>query len=165
MERVSGVVLIALVAAACGGGGGEIQGASNGVYSCDATSLRVSFDPSSSVSVTSGDATLATATFTARNVSEDCELVPGAPRTTAQGSPYDSDSLAEGIYRRAEFDCTVAGARFDLHPIFNADIGRNDGSVLLVLDGKRIVVSAVLKNKGDPRASRVYHAPRYCAPA
>jgi hypothetical protein len=140
-----------------------MRGAFDGVVACDLTSVHVSFDPAARVSVTAADTTLASATFDDRRASADCEVDPGAVRTTMESTPYDSTALSEGLYRRAEFDCRVAGGvRIDMHPIFNANIGRNDGSTLLVLDGMRVVVSAVLKNKGDPRASRVYHAPRYC---
>jgi hypothetical protein len=167
MRRAVGIAAAVLAVAACGGGDDDaLRPAFDGVFSCTASALRVEFDPTSGVIVNADGGVLAAATFTRRQVSEDCSLVPGAPRTTEDGSPYDSDLLAKGIYGRAEIECTVAGGvRIDVHPIFNADIGRNDGSVLLVADGMTVVVSTVLKNKGDPRASRVYHAPRYCTTA
>jgi hypothetical protein len=167
MRRALWIAVAALGVAACGGGGKEeFRGAFDGVFSCDSKAVQVTFDPAESVTVAAGGVELATATFTERRVSEDCDVVPGAPRTTMKGSPYDGESLGEGIYRRAELECSVAGGvRIDVHPIFNANVGRNDGSVLLVVDGRTIVVSAVLKNKGDPQASRVYHAPRYCTAA
>ena len=162
MLRTLGIGVAVAAAAACGGGDG-LRPASDGVFSCRSDSVRVEFDPASGVSVAAGGDALARATFTERHVSEDCDLVRGAPKTTMEESPYDDRLLANGRYRRANVDCTVAGGvRIYVHPIFNADIGRNDGSVLLVVDGRKIVVSAVLKNKGDPQASRVYHAPRYC---
>lgn len=166
MRRALCVAGLSLVVAACGGGEEDVRTQSDGVFTCDSGVVRVAFDPADSVSVTAGELELASATFTERRVSKECDIVAGAPRTTMKGSPYDGESLAGGIYRRAELECAVAGGiRIDVHPIFNADIGRNDGSVLLVVDGRTIVVSAVLKNQGDPRASRVYHAPRYCTAA
>jgi hypothetical protein len=82
-------------------------------------------------------------------------------------SPYTDVGLRErGIYAPAEFDCRVpAGVSIDVHPILNGNTGRYDGSNVLLLDGKAIVLAAVLENKGDPRASRIYHAPRYCTAA
>jgi hypothetical protein len=164
MRRALGIATAVLGVAACGGGRDEtLRLASDGVFSCGASTVRVEFDPTSGVAVKTPDGALAAATFTQRQVNEDCSSVPGAPRTTMESSPYDDDLLAKPIYGRAELECTVAGGvRIDLHPIFNANIGRNDGSVLLIADGVKLVVSSVLKNKGDPRASRVYHAPRYC---
>jgi hypothetical protein len=166
MWRAFGIAAAVLGVAACGGGDETLRPAFDGVFSCGASAIRVEFDPTAGVTVKTGDGALAAATFTQRRVSEDCSLVPGAPRTTMEESPYDDDLLAKPIYRRAELECMVAGGvRIDLHPIFNANIGRNDGSVLLIADGMTIVVSSVLKNKGDPLANRVYHAPRYCTAA
>ena len=167
MRRALVIAAFAVGLAACAGGDEELRLTSEGVFSCDSTAVRVSFDPTTSVRVAAGDAELATATFTERRVSNACDVIRGAPRTTAQRSPYDADLLGEGVYRRVQLDCAVSGGvRIYVHPIFNTDIERNDGSVLLLVDGRTtIVLSAVLKNKGDPLASRVYHAPRYCAAA
>lgn len=165
MLRAAAPALAALALTACGGGE-EMRSAPNALFACGSAAVRVDFDPTAGVTVSSGGAELASATFTERRVSEDCEIVPNAPRTTPQRSPYDDGSLGEGVYRRAELECSIAGGvRIDLHPIFNADIGRNDGSVLLLVGGRKIVMSAVLKDRGNPHASRVYHAPRYCAAA
>jgi len=160
------VIALAVAALAACGGGDELRATSEGVFSCDSPSVRVEFDPAESVTVKAGDAALAAATFTERKVSQDCRLVPDAPRTTMESSPWDDALLGKGVYRPAVLECGVrGGVAIYMHPIFNADIGRNDGSVLLVVDGTTIVVSAVLKNKGDALANRVYHAPRYCTPA
>jgi hypothetical protein len=166
MRRALGIATAVLGVAACGGGDETLRPAFDGVFSCGASAVRVEFDPTSGVAVKTTDGALAAATFTRRQVNEECSFVPGARRTTMESSPYDDDLLAKPIYGRAQLECTVAGGvRIDLHPIFNANIGRNDGSVLLIADGLTLVVSSVLKNKGDPRANRVYHAPRYCSAA
>lgn len=140
----------------------------NGLVSCETTDVHVSFDPAQQVRVTDGDATLARAAFGEQEVSGDCEVTREglAPNLTKQ-SPYTYGDLPEhGIYAHVELDCRVAGGlSMDAHPILNGDTGRYDGSNLLLLDGKAVVVAAVLKNKGDPRASRIYHAPRYCTTA
>ena len=166
MRRVLAIAAAALGVAACGGDDDHLRSASDGVFSCASTKVRVEFDAASGVRVSTDDGALATATWTKRQVSEHCDVVPGAPRTTTEASPYDDGLLARPTYGRAELACTISGdVRIDLHPIFNADIGRNDGSVMLIADGTTLVVSWVLKKKGDPLANRVYHAPRYCSKA
>jgi hypothetical protein len=166
MRQAVAIAAALVGAVACAGDDDPLRPAFDGVFSCTATALHVAFDPASGVTVTASDQPLASATFTRRQVSEDCSAVPGAPRTTMENSPYKDDLLGNGVYRRAEFECAIpGGVRIDLHPILNADIGRNDGSVLLIADGMTLVVSSVLKRKGDPRANRVYHARRYCTAA
>jgi hypothetical protein len=163
MKRVLGIALAALGIAACGGGDETLRPAFDGVFSCGARAVVVEFDPAKGVTVSTADGELATATWMKRHVSKDCTLVRGAPRTTMESSPYDDGLLAKPMYGGAEIECTMPrGVRIDLHPIFNANIGRNDGSVLLIADGLRLVVSSVLKKKDEPRANRFYHAPRYC---
>ena len=166
MPRLLGIALTVLAVAACGGGDDRLRAAFDGVFSCSSTALRVEFDPASGVTVSGDDGALATATWTERRVSDDCAIVPGAPRTTIESSPYNGRLLAKPTYGSAELECTIPGrVRVDLHPIFNADIGRNDGSALLIANGTTLLVSSVLKKKGEPLANRVYHAPRYCTPA
>jgi hypothetical protein len=165
VRRAFAISLAVLMLGACGAED-DLRVASDGVFSCDSRTVRVDFDPATKVTVKAGDASLAMATFTERQVSEDCSPVPDAPRTTMESSPYDDRLLAKPVYRRAAVDCDVSrGVRIYVHPIFNADVGRNSGSVLLLVDGTTIVVSAVLKHKGDRLANRVYHAPRYCTAA
>jgi hypothetical protein len=164
MTRLVCVVATLLVLAACGGGEAMRTGF-NGLVSCDTTSVHVSFDPTREVRVTDGDSTLARAGFGEQEVSNDCDVTrEGAAPNTAKASPYDPRALpARGTYAQAEFDCRIpSGVAIDAHPILNGNTGVNDGSNVLLLSGKAIVLSAVLKDKGNPDASRVYHAPRFC---
>ena len=159
-------VAVALVAAC--GGDAEMRSGFDGLVACDATTVRVSFDPARDVRVTAGGATLARAAFGRQEVSSDCEVKRKGPAWTAsEPSPYRDGGLPErGLYAPAELECRIpGGVAIDAHPILNGDTGVNDGSNLLLLDGESIVLSAILKNEGDPKASRIYHAPRHCAAA
>jgi hypothetical protein len=154
--RRSPLVLAFFVLAACGGGQ-EMRSALDAVVRCDAESVRLTFDPAESAQVESEGRILAVATFTTRRLSTDCEAGINEP------DRWTSATERQGLYRRAAFACRVeSDVGIHVHPILNADKNRNDGSVLLVLDGDTIVASAVLKNKGDPNASRIYHAPSSC---
>jgi hypothetical protein len=147
-----------LVVAACGGSS-DAREVGTALVACDAQTVRVAFDPTTSVEVTSGDRTLAVATFTERRLDADCR--------DAHGDVRSDDRLnRQGIYRRAELECRLRNAlHIRVNPIFNADVGRNEGSALLVLDGDFVVAAAILKSKGDPNASRIYRAQRSCTDA
>jgi hypothetical protein len=127
---------------------------------CAAHVVRVDFSPRQRVVVTSGGARLAFASFTRRSLSSSCRRV-GEPRD------YTSAGLGAEIRRPLAVACTLpSAARIHVNPI----TGEHDnaiGSSLQVGVGNplRVIVSAILKNRGDPRASRIYVAKRYCRSA
>jgi hypothetical protein len=128
---------------------------------CPTRTFNVAFDPTRQVIVTAGERPLASATFSRRAISGRCRRVrePGA---------VVSGRLGAGIYARTAFRCMATKPiRIRTHAIVNGDTGGIAGSVLLVGIGSprfRVIVSAVLKNKGDPKASRIYRAAAYCKP-
>ena len=128
-----------------------------GTAVCPTRAFTVAFDPSRQVVVAAGER-LASATFTTRTISRRCRRV-AAPQS------YVSRGLGPAIHERAGFRCAATKPiRIHVHPIRNSD-GRVVGSVLLVGIGAprfRVIVSVVLKNKGGPRASRMYRAGAYC---
>jgi hypothetical protein len=168
VSRAAWLVAVWCVAAASCGGGDGLRAFENGEVACEHRNVRVLFDPRQDVVVEADGSRLAYASFAERRVDRDCDVVREGPAPNAtEKSPYRDGGTGEGIYRRVvELTC-AASEPFGIavHPIFNASIDANDGSVLLVLVGDSIVASAVLKSKGDPRASRIYHAPRFCTSA
>jgi hypothetical protein len=60
--------------------------------------------------------------------------------------------------------CTTSKpVRVAVHAIFDGDHpGRTLGSLLTLSVGRATILGAVLQNKGDPNASRVYRAARFC---
>ena len=135
------------------------RGLANAV--CPTRTFNVAFDPTRQVVVTAGERRLASATFGRRTISSRCRRA-GEPRVVASGR------LGPGIYTRTAFRCTATKPiRIRTHAIVNGDTGGIAGSVLLVGVGSprfRVIVSVVLKNKGDPKASRIYRAAAYCKP-
>jgi hypothetical protein len=128
---------------------------------CSTRAFTVAFDPKRQVLVTDGERALASASFTARTISGRCKRV-GEP------SAYVSRGLGGEIRARTGFRCaTTKPIRIHVNPIRNGDTGGVAGSALLVGIGGprfRVIVSAVLKNKGDPKASRIYRVAAYCKP-
>ena len=158
MKRL-GAIAAVLGFAACGGGD-ALRSTPETTVACDADAVRISFDPAKAVEIAAGDRTLATATFEERRVSADCEPIGGT------FDEYDDGVRPQGVYRAVELECRIAnGARIRVNRILNLDTGRYDGSSLSVADGERIVAAAVLKNEGDPKASRIYTAPQSCTAA
>jgi hypothetical protein len=124
---------------------------------CPASSFVVAFDPKRRVVVTSGGHVLGSATFTSRTLGAACRRVP-EPKAFRDGG------LGAEIRSRLGFRCaTTARIRVHVNPIRD-DRGAIVGSNLSVGlgDPLRVIVSAVLKNKGDPYASRIYRASEYC---
>lgn len=159
MKRVVAVAGSCVALAACGGGD-ELRGVGKAVVSCDARTVLVAFDPTASVEVTSGDRTLAIATFTERRLNGDC------PDAAGPDVRRDDGLDRRGIYRRADLECRLRDRlHIRVNPIFDADVGRSNGSAVVVFDGDSVVAAAVLKNEGDPKASRVYRAPKSCSEA
>jgi hypothetical protein len=154
-----------LAGASCGGGE-ELRALENGAVKCEQRIVRVLFDPRADVVVEADGGRLAYASFTERKVGRDCAVVREGPAPNAmEKSPYRDGGLGAATYRRTvELTCTADEPfGIDVHPIFEGNTDANDGSTLLVLVGDSIVVSAILKSKGDPKGSRIYHASKVCA--
>ena len=125
---------------------------------CAAHVVQVDFSPQRRVIVTSGGTRLAFASFTARSLTSTCRRVP-EPRA------YTGGGLGPEIRRPLLVRCTSAAPlRIHVNPIVD-DNAKRIGSSLQIGTGDplRVIVSAILKNKGDPYASRIYRAKRYCA--
>jgi hypothetical protein len=150
------VATAAVLAASCGGGD---QRASDPTFRanvrCEGTSFRVAFDPTDGVTMTSGGQTIASASFDHRGVDDGCVAVEESQSSDAL--------LGAGVYKRLTLECAVpAKPVVQVHPIVD-DRAAVVGSVLgVAAPGPGFVVSAVLKNRGDPAASRVYFAEKYC---
>ena len=96
--------------------------------------------------------------FTSRWLSPIC-------RRLTQQRPFASDDLGRAVRRSVILRCTAPKPiRIQAHPILSSDTNTFIGSVLIVgtTSPARAIVSVVLKNKGDPQASRIYWARRYC---
>jgi hypothetical protein len=128
---------------------------------CPVTSFAVAFDPKRQVVVTSGDRLLARVSFERRILGEACRRV-GRPKAFRDGG------LGREIRFALGFRCAAtAPIRVHVNPIRDGDHpGKLVGSALAVGVGDpfRTIVSAVLKNRGDPKASRLYRAAAYCKP-
>ena len=99
---------------------------------------------------------LASATFRTRSVSASCRRVR-APKGFLEGG------LGPAFRRPLGFRCAAnAPIRVHVDAIYNR--GAVVGSNLVVGLGNplRVIVSVVLKNRGDPHASRLYRARTYC---
>jgi len=130
-----------------------------GTVACAMSSFSVSFDPARRVVVTSGDnKVLASASFTARSLGSECKRV-------AEPKGYADGGLGPEIRKTISFRCAAnAPIRIHVNPITD-EAGKIVGSNLSVGIGAprlRVIASAVLKNRGDPYASRVYRARSYC---
>jgi hypothetical protein len=124
---------------------------------CPYTSFTVAFDPKRQVVVRGEGRMLASATFTSRTLGAACRRVP-EPKAFRDGG------LGRELRIRLGFRCaTTARIRVHVNPIRD-ERGAIVGSSLSVGIGDplRVIVSAVLKNKGDPYASRIYRAAEYC---
>ncbi len=149
---VAGAAAIVAIAAGFGGTVGTAT------VACSARSFTVSFSPQRDVVVTARGTTLGSASFTRRWVSPRCDRV-AEPRRFADGG------LGGEIRRRVVLRCSAPRSiRIHVNPILNGDTDKIVGSNLVVGTGEplRTIVSAVLKNKGDPYASRIYRAAAYC---
>jgi hypothetical protein len=126
---------------------------------CPTRAFALAFDPNRQVVVMEGQRRLASASFTTQTISKRCRRVAAPQR-------YVSRGLGAPIRERAGFRCAATKPiRIHVHPIRDGDTGKTIGSVLLVGIGSprfRVIVSAVLKNKGDTKASRLYRAGAYC---
>jgi hypothetical protein len=127
---------------------------------CVAGTLRVAFDPANRVTVTRGGQRVVFASFDRRNADGAC----GAAVHRKTIPATDDGLLGGGISRRVELSCTATGpVQVAVHAILDGDHpGRSVGSTLTLRVGRTTILSAVLKNMGDPIASRVYRAKRVC---
>lgn len=135
---------------------------------CKATTIQLTFDPAKGAAVTSGGETLAFAGFGRHEIAKSCTPLP-AKRFV---SPYQDSAFVDlpdkGVYDATTLVCTVPGTvEFNAHPIWDGNVGRVGGSVLLVLRGDppRALISAVLKEPdptASPGTSRIYYAPGVC---
>jgi hypothetical protein len=129
-----------------------------GTIACSTRIFEVSFDPARRVVVTSGGEVLASATFTARSLGGTC-------RRIAEPKGFGDGGLGPEIRTATGFRCAApAPVRIHVNPIRNGS-GKMIGSNLSVgTGGPRllVIVSAVLKNRGDSNASRIYRARSAC---
>jgi hypothetical protein len=149
----------AVAVAALAVGFGSSASVGTGTIACSTSSFSISFDPKRRVVVTNGDnEVLASASFTARSLGSVCKRV-AEPKGFADGG------LGPEIRKAISFRCAAnAPIRIHVNPITD-EAGKIVGSSLGVGIGAprlRVIVSAVLKNRGDPYASRVYRAKSYC---
>jgi hypothetical protein len=128
---------------------------------CPVTSFAVAFDPKRQVVVTSGGRLLARVSFERRVVGEAC-------RRVRRPKAFRDGGLGREIRFALGFRCAAtAPIRVHVNPIRDGDHpGRFVGSALVVGIGDplRAIVTVVLKNRGDPKASGLYRAAAYCKP-
>jgi hypothetical protein len=126
---------------------------------CAERSVEIEFVPQSRVVVRSSSKELASASFLSRSLSPTC-------RRLREPHSFTNGGLGPEIRRHVVLRCTVsAGVRLHVNPVFD-EHGKVIGTSLQVgttSNPFRVVASAILKNKGDPYASRIYRAKRYCA--
>jgi hypothetical protein len=126
---------------------------------CATHSFTMTFDPKRRAFVTDGTRVLASGSFTSRAVSSRCRRVPEPKRFVGAG-------LGPEIRARTSFRCLATKPiRVHVNPIRN-EAGAIVGTSLEAGIGTdatlRVIASAILKNKGDPYASRVYRSSTYC---
>ena len=158
MVRAAVFVALAVGATAVAASAGS-QKVSTATAVCATHSFTVSFDPKRQAVVTDGRNVLASATFASRAISSRCRRVP-KPKSYLDGG------LGSEIRARTTFRCLATKPiRVHVNPIRN-DAGAVIGSSLQIGIGSaarlRVIASVILKNKGDPSASRVYRAATYC---
>ena len=124
---------------------------------CATHSFTMTFDPTRQAVVTDGERVLASISFTSRAVGTRC-------RRVAEPKGYVKRGLGGEIRARTSFRCLATRPiRVHVNPIrgsANAVVGSN--LVVGIGSPLRVIASAILKNKGDPSASRVYRAATYC---
>lgn len=126
---------------------------------CSVRTFVVAFDPKQRVVVSDGDGrVLGSASFTRRSLTGRC-------RRVTEPKEFVDGGLGREIRRQIAFRCSAPKPiRLHVNPIRDGNTGAVVGSALEVGYGTRfrVIASAVLKNKGDPYASRVYRARAYC---
>ena len=155
MARVLVVLAAALVAAPASSSTMRLSATAV----CTTQSFTMTFDPKRRAVVSDGTHVLASASFTSRAVSSRC-------RRVAEPKRFLDGGLGREIRARTSFRCLATKPiRVHVNPIRN-DAGAIVGTSLQAGIGTdarlRVIASAILKNKGDPYASRVYRAAAYC---
>jgi ABC-type amino acid transport system permease subunit len=149
----------AVAIAALAVGFGSTTAVRTGTVACSTNSFAISFDPKQRAVVTSSGQVLATASFTSRSLGSSCRRVSEPKR-------FSDGGLGAEIRRAISFRCAASQPiRIHVNPITNEAGDKIVGSSLSVGIGTtnlRVIASAVLKNRGDPYASRVYRARSYC---
>lgn len=158
LHMMRAVVVVALAAVGLAAGSGSQQG-SRATAVCASHSFTMTFDPKRRAFVTDGTHVLASGSFTSRAVSSRCRPVREPKRFLDGG-------LGPEIRARTSFRCLAnKPIRVHVNPIRN-EAGAIVGTSLQAGIGTdarlRVIASAILKSKGDPYASRVYRAARYC---
>jgi hypothetical protein len=145
----------ALVGAAAMAGGWASATTPTATVACTATRFTVAFDPARGVTVRSGDASLATVTYTGAKLSPACRAV-AAPKG------FLDDALGLEARKRITLDCK-AGSRIRMHVNRIREAGLASGTSITIGTGDplRAVVSAVVKHP-QSKASRLYRAARGC---
>jgi hypothetical protein len=156
---VRAAVLVALVATGLAAAASGSRQVSTATAVCATHSFTMTFDPKRQAVVTDGAHVLASASFTSRAVSSRC-------RRVAEPKRFVDGGLGPKIRTRTSFRCLAnKPIRVHVNPIRN-EAGAIVGSSLQVGIGTgarlRVIASAILKNKGNPYASRVYRAATYC---
>jgi hypothetical protein len=126
---------------------------------CSTSSFTIVFDPKRRAVVTDGARhVLASASYTSASFSSRCRRV-AEPRALVDAG------LGPATHGATTVRClTSQPIRIHVHPIRN-DADAIVGSSLSVGFGAprlRVVVAAVLKNKGSPYAPQLYRARAYC---
>ena len=157
MWDMARAVLVALAAVGLAASSGS-QG-STATAVCATHSFTMTFDPKRRAFVTDGTHVLASGSFTARSVSSRCRRVREPKR-------FIDGGLGPEIRARTSFRCrAIRPIRVHVNPIRN-EAGGIVGTSLQAGIGTdarlRVIASAILKSKGDPYASRVYRAAKYC---
>jgi hypothetical protein len=159
------IVLAALACGACGRGEVIVQPVTNldaQFVKCRPGTFKVVFDPAERVAVTHDGQEVAFASFERRSTDGACGSA--VPATSLSSSLIDAGRPRAVVYHRVELQCAASEpVEVAVHAIADGDHpGQTVGSVLTLRAGDATIVSAVLKNKGDPQASRVYRAADVC---
>jgi hypothetical protein len=152
------VCALLIAAAAAGGASGASRVRGTETVACGVRSFAVVFAPRRNAVVSTGAVRLGAVSFTSQWLSPSC-------RRVAQQRPFSFRALAGPVRRSVRLRCAgPKPIRIRVHPILNGDTNGFIGSVLIAGIGTppRAVVSVVLKNRGDPQASRIYWSRSYC---
>jgi hypothetical protein len=160
MARLVVVLATAAVAAASAASVAGAPEVSTATAACGTHSFAIRFDSRRRVVLTDGGGVLASATFTSRSISSRCRRVRTPKR-------YLYGGLGKAIRGRTSFRCLAdRPIRVVVNPIRDRNTGVIVGSSLQVgirtASGLRLIVSAILKNKGEPSASAIYRAAANC---
>lgn len=155
--RTAVVLLAASAAVAAAGLAAGATPVRTATAACSATNFTVSFDPARGAVVRSGGRTLASATFRTRSVGASCRRVR-EPKGFLEGR-----GLGVAIRYRLGFRCAAnRPIRVHVNAIYSRGAIVGSNLSVGIGDPLRVIVSAVLKKKGDPHASRLYRARAYC---